>query len=60
MSYVTNLELSKTERPGRLLYPLPALLSVTLSSIISSIITIIFNYRDQYVESQDGCCEGEG
>ena len=59
-SYVTNLELSKTERSGRLLYPLPSLLSIILSSINSSIITIIFNYRDQYVESQDGCCEGEG
>ena len=55
-----HLELSKTERSGRLLYPLPVLLSDTLSSIISSIITLIFNYWDQDVQSQDGCCEGEG
>ena len=61
MSCVTDLELSvQTEGPGWLLYPLPSLLSIILSSINSSIITIIFNYRDQYIESQDGCCEGEG
>ena len=36
------LELSKTEW-GELLYPSPALLSYTLSSILSSIITFILN-----------------
>ena len=37
-----HLELSKTEWGG-LLYPPPVLLSDTLSTIISSIITLIFN-----------------